>query len=381
MKIVYISFPSFADCDFPLIRAFQQLGHDVYFFMSISPYFKKKTIININKLIDKNDIIPARSYNELKVYENYLDFSKFFIINQTSGKQSSLSTQRLYRNLNKEIDKVNPEMIISTSLLDIATLPLIKYRQKLTFVVHDPFPHSGENSFRRSLFMRLSFLVGKRFILFNNKQVDEFCKKYKIKSGHIILNRLGTYDSMTALVDKRKSSIKVASKRILFFGRISPYKGIEYLCEAMKKVHKVVPDATLTIAGGGKIYFDYTQYQDFDYMQLVNRYIPTEELANLLQQCDFTVCPYTDATQSGVIMTSFTMNKPVVASNVGGLGEMIEDGITGILVPPKDVNALADAMIKLLTNEDQLKQMSEKIFNTYHSGEWDWNNIAMKYLN
>lgn len=71
-------------------------------------------------------------------------------------------------------------MIISTSLLDIATLPLIKYRQKLTFVVHDPFPHSGENSFRRSLFMRLSFLVGKRFILFNNKQVDEFCKKYKI---------------------------------------------------------------------------------------------------------------------------------------------------------------------------------------------------------
>ncbi len=380
MKIVYISSTSFADCDFPLIRAFQQLGHDVYFFMSLAPYSKNKTIINIKKLIDKNDILPACSYEELKVYENYLDYSKFFIINQTSGKQSSLSTQRLYRKLVGAIDRINPEKIISTSLLDISTLFLVKYRKRLTFVVHDPFPHSGESTFRRSFFMRMSFLLCNSFVLFNKKQVDDFCKKYNVRREHIIINYLGTYDSMNALVDKDNKKNTPSSRSILFFGRISPYKGIEYLCEAMKKVHEVVPEATLTIAGGGRMYFDFAPYQHLDYIRLINRYIPTEELAGLLQQCDFTVCPYTDATQSGVIMTSFTMNKPVVASNVGGLGEMIEDGKTGLLIPPKDVNALADAMIKLLTDEAQLNQMSATISNTYHRGEWDWNNIAKKYL-
>lgn len=139
-------------------------------------------------------------------------------------------------------------------------------------------------------------------------------------------------------------------------------------------------EATLTIAGGGRMYFDYSPYECLKYIKLINRYIPTEELAGLLQQCDFTVCPYTDATQSGVIMTSFTMSKPVVATNVGALGEMIEDGKTGVLIPPKDTEALADAMISLLNDENRLKQMSETISTTYHSGDWDWNNIAKKYL-
>jgi len=379
MKIVYISSPHFADCDFPLIRAFQQLGHEVYYFMSLAPYSKKSTIINIEKLIDKDDIIPASNYKELQPYKRFFDFKNFNIINQTSGKQSSPSSQRLYRNLFKAIKKIKPDKVISTGLLEISTVPLILLRSKLTFIVHDPFPHSGETSFRKTFFRRLSFLVGKQFVLFNKNQLDDFCKSYHIKKEQIIINRLGTYDAMNTFIDKEKIS-EEPSKNILFFGRISPYKGIEYLCEAMKKVHEEVPDATLTIAGGGKMYFDYAPYKDLDYIHLMNRYIPTEELANLLQRCDFSVCPYTDATQSGVIMTSFTMNKPVIASNVGGLGEMIEDGKTGILVPPKDIDALANALISLLKDENRLKQMSETISTTYHSGDWDWNNIAKKYL-
>ena len=167
---------------------------------------------------------------------------------------------------------------------------------------------------------------------------------------------------------------------VLFFGRISPYKGLEYLCKAMVKVKEQVPDATLTIAGGGKMYFDISSYEKKEWVKIINRYVGMEELAGLLQNCSLTVCPYTDATQSGVIMTSYSLCKPVIATNVGGLGEMVEDGKTGLLVPPKNIDALANAIISLLNDEDTLNQMAKDIKNDYFVGEKSWKVIAEKYI-
>ena len=121
------------------------------------------------------------------------------------------------------------------------------------------------------------------------------------------------------------NDIEEESQNVLFFGRISQYKGVEYLCEAMKIVQKALPNATLTIAGGGKFYFDISEYENLPYIKIINRYVGMEELAMHLSKCAISVCPYTDATQSGVIMTCFSLCKPVIATNVGGLGEMVEN--------------------------------------------------------
>jgi glycosyltransferase involved in cell wall biosynthesis len=174
--------------------------------------------------------------------------------------------------------------------------------------------------------------------------------------------------------------MKEQPQNILFFGRISPYKGIEYLCEAMTIVHEALPKATLTIAGGGKLYFDTTKYDKLPYINITNRYIGMEELASLLTKCTVTVCPYTDATQSGVIMTSYSLCKPVVATNVGGLGEMVDNGRTGLLVPPKNAKALAEAIIEILADDNKCRQMKENIRNDYFINEKSWNCIADKYI-
>ena len=105
-----------------------------------------------------------------------------------------------------------------------------------------------------------------------------------------------------------------------------------------------------------------------------------EELAALLVNCSLCVCPYTDATQSGVIMTSFSLGKPVVATNVGGLSECIENKKSGILVPAKDPDALAKAIISLLNNRRLLNSMSDYILNEYNQGEKSWEKIAEKYI-
>ena len=78
------------------------------------------------------------------------------------------------------------------------------------------------------------------------------------------------------------------------------------------------------MAGGGKFHFDVSEYEALDYIGIRNRFIPDDEMVALIKNCAFMVCPYTDATQSGVIMSAFAFNKPVIATDVGGLPEMVK---------------------------------------------------------
>lgn len=167
---------------------------------------------------------------------------------------------------------------------------------------------------------------------------------------------------------------------VLFFGRISKYKGIEYLLEAMKIVHKKYPQVKVVIAGKGEFAFDITQYQELDYVEFRNRFIGLEELSDLIRSALVTVCPYTDATQSGVVYSSFALNTPVIATNVGGLPEMIDDGKTGFLVPPRDSFSLANAILRLLDNPTLLKTFTDNISFNATTGKGSWGEVANDYI-
>ena len=87
------------------------------------------------------------------------------------------------------------------------------------------------------------------------------------------------------------------------------------------------------------------------------------------------VCPYIDATQSGVIMSAFALNKPVVCTNVGALPEMVKDNRYGKIVAPENSQALADAIVSMNT-DDVLNQMSEFIDKDHSQGMRSWRSIA-----
>jgi glycosyltransferase involved in cell wall biosynthesis len=132
------------------------------------------------------------------------------------------------------------------------------------------------------------------------------------------------------------------------------------------------------IAGSGRFYFDIESIRGNNTFRIINRYIPNNELADLIRQSEIVVCPYTDATQSGVVMTAYAFNKPVIASAVGGFLDAVEHDKTGLLVPPRDSEALAEAIIKLLKNPDKLKEMSNNISNLSKDSEFSWESIAEK---
>lgn len=378
MKILYYSTPFFADCDFPLVKALQDVGHDVTYIIKLAPYSLKSTLFNIKEQIPENTIFPAVRYPELKIYESYMDMSKVYIANQIVMQDSSLQSLRMTLKVLRFIKKGQFDVVHTDSMLGMWNLILYKlFGKKMVLTVHDPFPHTGEITARKMFNYKMAMKMVCHFVLLNDKQKEQFCKSYHVRPEQVLINRLGVYDNISTFVRPQES---VTSHNVLFFGRISPYKGIEYLCQAMLKVKEQVPDATLTIAGGGKMYFDIAPYQKQDWVKVINRYVGMEELAGLLQHCALSVCPYTDATQSGVIMTSYSLCKPVVATNVGGLGEMVDDQKTGLLVPPKDVDALANAIIALLNNEVKREEMANNIKNEYFTGDKAWSVIAKKYI-
>jgi glycosyltransferase involved in cell wall biosynthesis len=140
---------------------------------------------------------------------------------------------------------------------------------------------------------------------------------------------------------------------VLFFGRIWDYKGLEYLIRAEPLITASVPEAHILIAGQGEDFSRYSRMMVHpDRFIVDNEFISDERATEYFARASVVVLPYIEASQSGVISMASTAAKPVVASAVGGLPEMVEDGRTGYLVLPRNVSQLAGCINRLLLDHD-----------------------------
>ena len=136
---------------------------------------------------------------------------------------------------------------------------------------------------------------------------------------------------------------------VLFFGRIWEYKGLEYLIQAEPAIAKVIPDVKIVIAGEGEDFHRYREMiGDSPRFHIHNEWISDNQRARFFQRSAIVVLPYKEATQSGVVPVAYTYARPVVATHVGALAECVFHEETGLLVPPEDPPALANAIIRLL---------------------------------
>lgn len=253
-------------------------------------------------------------------------------------------------------------------------------RKNVLWTIHDPYPHTGDESASTTALHRLIGFLNVNIILHNKFWMNDFIHDYSVNPKKIYYVKHGAMDVYCSFCDQRSHHVP-QNKTLLFFGRISKYKGIEYLIHAAIKAKSRIPDLKIIIAGSGKYYFDITEYQNNELFEFRNRYIGNEELVELVQECDAVVCPYTDATQSGVILTAFALNKPVIATAVGGIPEVVISDVTGKLVPAKDEDALSDAIVDMLSNPEKKQVMSKNIEKQFGSGEFSWNAISDQVIN
>lgn len=374
MKLLYYTCPPFLDCDLPYLKAQKKNVKELITIIDLPSYFLQSSILDIAQQIPKPGIYKASLYKEIVLFKDYLDLDKTYVVNRTSKKVFSLSNLLLNIKLFFFVLSIKPDVIHSTVFYDIQELLLYFFRKKTIVTVHDPFPHSGERNFRKYFFKKAGFSLLNNFIILNKKQKTQFISNYKLEHKNVYESNLSVYNVYNLYSSQCEGNKPM--KNILFFGRISPYKGISILLEAMKNVHRVHPDVKLIIAGNGKFYFDKTEFEQLEYIEFLNRYIPNIELVKLINDSMFVVCPYTDATQSGVVMTSYAFCKPVIASNVGGMAEMVIEEETGLIIEPNNIIELQNSIVRLISDQVLLAGMEKIIFKHFHQGERGWAGIS-----
>jgi glycosyltransferase involved in cell wall biosynthesis len=133
--------------------------------------------------------------------------------------------------------------------------------------------------------------------------------------------------------------------------RLEPEKGHPTLLEAWPRVLRKVPDAYLLVVGEGSKQAELEQLARE--LRIAHRVVFTgrrDDAPAVTAALDVAVLPSYREAQGLTILEAMALSRPVVASNVGGIPEVIEDGVSGLLVPPHDAEALAEAIIRLLTD-------------------------------
>ncbi len=369
LKVAYISPIYFANVDISFIHEMRNYC-DIHYFPIARPEFKG-CAIECPKL-EKSGIYKAINIPEMAVLKELIDLDKTKIVVRYERSSRDLSNFKITHQLAKLLKKEHFDVIHFTESLRANEMELLRFRHKSVMSVHDPFSHSYMRSKVVEAYRRLMFKSLSHFIVFNSVQTQDFINFYKLQKKQVFESTLSVYSYLRIYESHQKSR----DKYILFIGRIWSHKGLDYLFPAMKLVHRKHPNFKLIIAGGGMYYFDISEYYTYDYFDIRNRYIDDAEQASLIANAECVVCPYIDATQSGVVMSAYAFDKPCIVTNVGGLPDMVGNGEYGLIVPPKNVQALADAICQIIEYPEMQQQFSQKIHTTYTNGQKSWKYIA-----
>lgn len=254
----------------------------------------------------------------------------------------------------------------------------------VVMTVHDPLPHSSEGGgWKPALSRRLNYAIVDRFILQAQWGVEPFLQRYNAKRDRIDVSLLGVCDALRDWCGSAPGCGREARRpTVLFFGRMSAYKGIDVLLQAAPLIAGRMRDVRVILAGAPISGFTPPSGGALPrggVLEVAARHMATDETARLFGEADVVVLPYRDATQSGVVLSAFAFDKPVVATNVGGLPEYVHDGVNGLLVPPNDPEALAAAVVRVLT-EPGLSGMLEDGARASSKRELSWDRVAQEHL-
>jgi len=246
---------------------------------------------------------------------------------------------------------------------------------KVMFLCHNVLPHEQTGPVR--LLTKFALSSGDMFVVHSEEDLQNL--KDLIPSAKVRKGRHPTYEVFNQHpIEKQDAraelNLKEDQKVILFFGLIREYKGLKYLIQAVPSILTTV-DIQLLIVG--EFYDDREKYISLikelgieHKVRIRDEYIPNEAVGTYFAAADLVVLPYISATQSGIAQIAYGFDRPVVTTNVGGLAEAVKHEKTGLVVPPADPKALADAVVQFF-KEDLSDSFVHNIREFREEFSWD----------
>lgn len=248
-------------------------------------------------------------------------------------------------------------------------------RYPLVCTIHDVHPHVGSRKFDQIIGQKCIIHYSNQVIVHGESAKKELLSKYSNLGGRCQVIPIGDFSFFTKY---HQNHIK-ETNTVLYFGRIEDYKGLEYLIRAEPLITEEIPDANIIIAGKGNFEKYRNLIGDANKFEIHNRFIPDEEVPYFFQRAKVIVLPYIEGTQTAIIPIAYAFKRPVVVTKVGSISEVVDDGKTGFIVPPKDEKALADVIVVILKDDKLRKQMGENAYKKMKE-ELSWDEIAEKTI-
>jgi glycosyltransferase involved in cell wall biosynthesis len=275
---------------------------------------------------------------------------------------------------------------------DVSLIRLLKrLRFRVVCTAHDLLPHDSTSTAEWRAHAEI-YRLADRVIVHAEDNRREMVEVFGVPPERIAVIPHGSYDLLfpSGHVSKAQARAEIGlpadARIILFFGLIKRYKGLEFLLQAFDQVERLVPNAFLAIVGN---VFRGDRQSHAYYSQLIEeasrrpnvhcvpRYVPVGDVGTYIAAADIVVLPYTKTYQSGVLLSAYAGGRPVVVTETGGLPEVVRQGETGFVVPPRDPDALARAIERLLEQPGLADRMGENASRLAGS-VYSWDAIAKR---
>ena len=288
---------------------------------------------------------------------------------------SVLATERLVR-------AVKPDIVHLNSLVLASSAVGVKQAQvKLVWHIRESV-HPGHFGLRRRWLRALVIHLADGIIFICEQNQQQLMGERKGMLVNELVNFARFDRHLDGLAVREDLGLNPSAKVVLFLGGISQIKGAPVLLAALPQVKQQVPELEAVIAGAIgpqsnsivaqaartvlPLVGSGTQRQQFDTLldkgrmrEYVHLLPFRRDPEKLVAAADVVVCPFTQPHFGMPVIEAGAMAKPVVASRIGGLEEAVVDGETGLLVPPNDPNALADALTCVLTDSVLARRLGE----------------------
>ena len=275
--------------------------------------------------------------------------------------------------------------LFGSSALVVFNMILAKiFFAKICLTIHDVKSFSNNSKF--SFYSKLIYFFADIIITHNKFSADEIISNYSFLENKIQIIPHGNYIPFIEIEkDKNFARQKIGINEnkfvLLFFGMIKSVKGLDVLLKAMPEIIKNNKEVILLIAG--KPWRDnFSKYEEIikdlkieKYCKLDIKFIDHKDVSLYYASSDIVVLPYRRIYQSGVLMMSLCYKKPVIVSDLPSFREIIVDQETGVFFSSDDSLSLANAVSKLMSDNDLMELVRKNAYNLMEQ-KFSWQRIG-----